>query len=88
MGFTLYQVGIFKNCPSKMYIEKNGVSVRDVLIDLEKQYTCMVNLFQENQLNSELFILINGININLLKCLDTSIKAGSDLHIFAKVSGG
>ncbi|MCS7224356.1 MAG: MoaD/ThiS family protein [Armatimonadetes bacterium] len=71
-------------------VEAQGSSVREVLEDLERRYSGIIErLCEENgQVRRFVNIFVNEEDIRFLKGLDTEVKDGDEVSVIPAIAGG
>ena len=80
-----------KLIPSKEFlVPEERLTLRQFFEFLVHHYGPEVtaHLFPEGTFGSHYAILVNGVNIRLLKGMETSLKGGDQVSIFTLVAGG
>ncbi|MBR0597461.1 MoaD/ThiS family protein [Sinanaerobacter chloroacetimidivorans] len=90
MAILLYQLGIFNEMPSKVFMDADYISLRNGLELLQQQYHFPLEeiITEEGKLHHQLVILINGVSIDKAQGLETFIRDGDKVLLTGLVSGG
>ena len=91
MAFMFYQFSLVKDIPSVIKIEKDGLTVRQLLDYLEETYHSTLKelvVTEDGEPKDDVIVSVNGTPVRYLNGLETVIQKDNEVTFSMLLAGG